>query len=164
MKISIITNGSIKMGMGHIYRTITLAKEFRKFNVRNILFITKSDGDIINKIKELAKQYNHKGFYKKDKFGIYFNDRTHNKNYITGELAIVYSENEETQLLFKHGSYDKVLKYYQVMINIGNEDYFKIIKLPLEHYNWINLFMEHSSTNFIQKYIDEMNIIETEVL
>lgn len=52
MKIAIITDGSVEMGMGHVYRTLSLANELRKFNVNEIIFFTKSDEDVIKKIEE----------------------------------------------------------------------------------------------------------------
>ncbi|CAB3290119.1 putative Spore coat polysaccharide biosynthesis protein spsG [Methanocaldococcus lauensis] len=52
MKIVIITNGGVERGMGHVYRSIALANELKKFNVKDIVFLTKSDIDIVKKIKE----------------------------------------------------------------------------------------------------------------
>lgn len=49
MKIVIIANGDIEKGMGHIYRSLSLADELKKYN-DSIVFLTKSDGDVIKKI------------------------------------------------------------------------------------------------------------------
>jgi len=47
MKIVFITDGGLEMGMGHIYRTISLAKEMPE---QTIQFLTKSDKSIVDKI------------------------------------------------------------------------------------------------------------------
>jgi UDP-2,4-diacetamido-2,4,6-trideoxy-beta-L-altropyranose hydrolase len=52
MRILFITDGGFEMGMGHVYRSIALANELKKFNVKDIIFITKSDEYVIKKIKE----------------------------------------------------------------------------------------------------------------
>lgn len=49
MKIAIITEGGLEMGMGHIVRSITLAKELR-YRVE-ICFFTNSDEIVVNEIK-----------------------------------------------------------------------------------------------------------------
>lgn len=49
-KIAIITDGGLEMGMGHIYRTITLARELK--NDAMIFFLTKSNKRVIDKIKK----------------------------------------------------------------------------------------------------------------
>jgi len=49
MKIAFITDGGLKMGMGHITRTTTLAEEFR--DKAEIYFLTKSDDIIVRQIK-----------------------------------------------------------------------------------------------------------------
>lgn len=49
MKIAFITDGGLEMGMGHIYRSITLAEELR--DKAEIYFLTKSDEIVIDKIK-----------------------------------------------------------------------------------------------------------------
>ena len=50
IRINIFTEGGLELGLGHIYRTLSLAKQLRKY--ANIKFLTTS-GDIeINKIRE----------------------------------------------------------------------------------------------------------------
>lgn len=52
MKIVFITSGGLEMGMGHVYRSISLAEEIAKFgNKVDIHFLTKSNDIVINKIK-----------------------------------------------------------------------------------------------------------------
>ena len=48
MKIVFITNGGLKMGMGHVYRSLALAEEIR--NIAEIYFLTKSTDIVISKI------------------------------------------------------------------------------------------------------------------
>jgi UDP-2,4-diacetamido-2,4,6-trideoxy-beta-L-altropyranose hydrolase len=49
MKIAFVTDGGLKMGMGHIYRAISLGEELEK--IGEIHFFTKSDKIVVNKIK-----------------------------------------------------------------------------------------------------------------
>ena len=50
IRINIFTEGGLKLGLGHIYRTISLANQLKKY--ANLKFLTTS-GDIeINKIRE----------------------------------------------------------------------------------------------------------------
>lgn len=48
-KIAIITDGSFKMGLGHVYRTIALAKELSGFG--KVIFYTQSENIVVDKIK-----------------------------------------------------------------------------------------------------------------
>ncbi len=54
MKIAFITDGGFEMGMGHVYRTLSLAEELKQ-NVE-ICFLTKSDKIVVNKIEEYGFQ------------------------------------------------------------------------------------------------------------
>lgn len=49
-KLVIITNGSVNQGMGHIYRTIALADNCKE--IFKIIFLTKSENKILDKIKD----------------------------------------------------------------------------------------------------------------
>lgn len=48
-KIAIITDGSFKMGLGHVYRTLALAKELSDFG--KVIFYTQSKNIVVDKIK-----------------------------------------------------------------------------------------------------------------
>lgn len=48
MKVAFITDGGLKMGMGHVYRCLTLAEEIK--NTAEICFLTKSTKIVVNKI------------------------------------------------------------------------------------------------------------------
>jgi len=48
-KIAIITDGSFKMGLGHVYRTLALAKELSDFG--KVIFYTQSENVVVDKIK-----------------------------------------------------------------------------------------------------------------
>jgi len=48
-KIVIITDGGLTMGLGHVYRTLSLAKELSKFS--KIKFLTQSGDVVVSKIK-----------------------------------------------------------------------------------------------------------------
>ena len=49
MKIAFVTDGGLEMGMGHVYRSITLAEEI--MDKAEIYFFTKSDEIVVSKIK-----------------------------------------------------------------------------------------------------------------
>lgn len=50
LNISIFTDGNVKMGLGNVYRTISLANQLKKY--AKIKFLTTSDDEIISKIKK----------------------------------------------------------------------------------------------------------------
>ena len=50
IRINIFTEGGLKLGLGHIYRTLSLANQLKRY--ANIKFLTTSDDTVINKIKE----------------------------------------------------------------------------------------------------------------
>jgi len=49
-KVVIITEGGLTMGLGHVYRTIALAKELSKFS--DVSFLTTSGEVVLNKVRE----------------------------------------------------------------------------------------------------------------
>ena len=51
-RIAFISDGNSKMGLGHIYKSLTLAKELKKKLRLKIYFLTHSDDVIIKKIEE----------------------------------------------------------------------------------------------------------------
>ena len=51
MRIAIVTEGNRDMGMGHIYRTLTLSKELEKRGAE-VCFLTKSGDNVVEKIKK----------------------------------------------------------------------------------------------------------------
>jgi spore coat polysaccharide biosynthesis predicted glycosyltransferase SpsG len=69
-KITIITDGNKKLGMGHVYQALTLALDLTKKSIhkRDIIFITKSDSKFTNIIKESGFKTYHRttdaGIYK----------------------------------------------------------------------------------------------------
>ena len=51
-KLAFITDGDSKIGLGHLYRSLTLAKELKKYNDIEIYFLTRSDETILRKIED----------------------------------------------------------------------------------------------------------------
>ena len=51
-KLAVITDGDSKIGLGHVYRSLTLAKELKKYNDIEIYFLTRSDETILRKIED----------------------------------------------------------------------------------------------------------------
>lgn len=52
IKFAFITDGNSKIGLGHLYRSFTLAKQLKKEIDLQIFFLTRSDRIILNKIEE----------------------------------------------------------------------------------------------------------------
>lgn len=50
MRIAFVTDGGLKMGMGHIYRSISIAEELK--DTAEICFVTKSDRLVVNRIEK----------------------------------------------------------------------------------------------------------------
>jgi len=52
MKIAFITDGGLEMGMGHVYRSITLAEELRHLAGTDVYFITYGDELVVKKLED----------------------------------------------------------------------------------------------------------------
>ncbi len=52
--ISFITDGGLEMGMGHVYRSLTLAEEMRDMAKVTISFLTKSNNIVTQKISRVG--------------------------------------------------------------------------------------------------------------
>ena len=120
--------------------------------------------------KLAAEQYKNNSFYRKDKSNnIYFIDSKGKQFIIVDDkLCLLYEDDnrENIQIVLKHGKLSNVKEYYNKVIDIYKYSNLniKLIKIPLTNYHYLNLFIEHSSNNFINIYIKDLNIIDTVIL
>lgn len=130
MKIAIRADGGSKIGMGHIMRTLVLAKELAKTN--DVFYICKVDNLLSNKYKSGIDKVKAEGF---DIVTINENNIINDLKNIVADCLITdsYDVNEEyfnlTKGMFEITGYidDMNLYYFNVDFiinqNIGSEEY-----------------------------------------